>query len=232
MLFDELTQLLDPEPHRGPLNMAIDEILLRRATRPLLRVYRWARPAVSFGYFGCYEAVAACWRTEELVRRWTGGGEVLHGDGHDYTYTLIVPRSDPFSRVRAIESYRAIHQALASLMAEGRLAEISAAKISGACFDNPEQFDLVVDRRKVAGAAQRRTAHGLLHQGSINHPVTRSYGFAGGLVATLAARSFEEKISGEVLAAAGELELTKYGTDAWLRRFATGVAGAKESLAQ
>ena len=45
MLFEKMTEVLDPEPHGAALNMAIDEALLRTATEPLLRIYRWARPA-------------------------------------------------------------------------------------------------------------------------------------------------------------------------------------------
>lgn len=220
MLFDELTQLHDPEPHGGPLNMAIDEILLRCANRPLLRVYRWAQPAVSFGYFSRHELVAARWKTRELVRRWTGGGEVLHGE--DCTYTLIIPRSHPYSRIGAVESYRAIHHAMASLFAESHLAPSAEPKISESCFDNPARFDLIVAGRKAAGAAQRRTAQGILHQGSIDHPTATFPDFAGRLGAALAARTFEETISRETLAAAKELAETKYGTEAWLRRLGAG----------
>ncbi len=32
---------------------------------------------------------------------------------------------------------------------------------------HPTKFDIMLDGRKVGGAAQRRTKHGLLHQGSI-----------------------------------------------------------------
>jgi lipoate-protein ligase A len=36
------------------------------------------------------------------------------------------------------------------------------------CFVNPVEHDLIDDSgRKVAGAGQRRTQHGLLHQGSV-----------------------------------------------------------------
>ena len=49
MIFAALTEVLDPEPHNAALNMALDEVLLASCTAPLLRVYRWAQPAVSFG---------------------------------------------------------------------------------------------------------------------------------------------------------------------------------------
>ena len=69
MIFDELTEVADPEPHDAALNMAIDEVLLRHATAPLVRVYRWAHPAVSFGCFGKFAVEAA-----ERLNSAAGGG--------------------------------------------------------------------------------------------------------------------------------------------------------------
>ncbi|MCX7916244.1 MAG: hypothetical protein N3A53_08100, partial [Verrucomicrobiae bacterium] len=57
-------------PADGAWNMAADEMLLRQAVthaRPVLRVYRWSRPAVSFGYFQPYPLELAS--QYELVRR-------------------------------------------------------------------------------------------------------------------------------------------------------------------
>ena len=172
MLFDELTEVLDPEPHEAPLNMALDEVLLASATGPMLRVYRWARPAVSFGYFGKVADVAAAWPGREMVRRWTGGGIVPHGA--DVTYTLVVPRGCAFFRLRPDESYRTIHEHLAALLATlGTTVQVAAsasAKISDACFENPARHDLLGAAGKIAGAAQRRTRDGLLIQGSVQSP--------------------------------------------------------------
>src|SRR5688572_2548223 len=79
VIFSALTLLLDGIPHTGPVNMAMDEVLARTTSIPLLRVYRWSDNSVSFGYFGEYRAVAEHWPGRPLVRRWTGGGEVPHG---------------------------------------------------------------------------------------------------------------------------------------------------------
>src|ERR1700722_14928864 len=108
MLFEAIIEIIDPAPHAAPLNMAIDEALLHAASEPILRVYRWIRPAVSFGYFGRFDDVAEAWPGREMVRRWTGGGVVAHGE--DITYTLIVPRGLPFFQNSARESYRLIHE--------------------------------------------------------------------------------------------------------------------------
>jgi lipoyl(octanoyl) transferase len=219
MLFDELTEVLDPEPHAAALNMALDEVLLGRAAGPLLRVYRWARPAVSFGYFGNVADVEAAWPGREMVRRWTGGGIVPHGE--DVTYTLIVPRRCAFFRLGAEETYRAIHERIATLLAaHGRAVRVAAAaqaKVSDACFENPARYDLLTDAGKIAGAAQRRTKAGLLHQGSIQGAALPA-DFGAQL-----AKAFADKVCGRLLALdeveeARELSDAKYATDAWLRR--------------
>src|SRR2546423_1117404 len=42
-------------------------------------------------------------------------------------------------------------------------------RYSDNCFANPVRADVLLDGRKIAGAAQRRTTRGLLHQGSIQN---------------------------------------------------------------
>lgn len=220
MLFAELVEIIDPEPHPGPLNMAIDEVLLREAVRPSLRVFRWSEPALSFGYFGKFSEAEEAAAGRAIVRRWTGGGIVMHGG--DLTYTIVVPRAHPFYRHGAAESYRLIHEAIARhMMREGISAEVipvAGAQISSACFASPVQFDLVRDGAKIAGAAQRRTRWGLLHQGSIQ--TTQSLGAMGGTFAV----AFSGGIRREAVPAAWEksaraLADAKYGTPEWLRKF-------------
>ena len=75
------------------MNMAIDEALLETAVVPSIRFYRWHSPALSFGYFGKFSDVAIYAAERDLVRRWTGGGIVFHGD--DLTYSIVIPASDP-----------------------------------------------------------------------------------------------------------------------------------------
>jgi lipoate-protein ligase A len=216
VLFDELDLLIDPEPRGAAMNMAVDEVLLARASRPLLRVYQWAKPAVSFGYFDRWEPVAEAYPGREAVRRWTGGGVVLHGE--DWTYSVIVPRDHPFARERATESYQALHSHLASAVAGGlELTPEAAEKRSQACFENPARHDLLHHGQKVAGAAQRRTRFGLLHQGSVQG-ITLPPGFAERFAAVLAPWSRPFSLSAQDLEKAGELAAAKYGTQAWNRR--------------
>ncbi len=169
-IFKKLELWMDPVSRAGPEAMAVDEWLLENVTAPLLRVYRWDGDWASVGYFGnIAEARRAlpsvCW-----VRRWTGGGMVDHRA--DWTYSLIVPQAEPLARVRGAESYRWIHTALARvLVGEGipvNVSDGSAETGAALCFENPVSADLVgADGQKIAGAGQRRTRHGLLHQGSV-----------------------------------------------------------------
>lgn len=197
--------------------MAVDEVLLRTATVPWLRFYRWRRPSLSFGYFGRYSEVAAEAPQRELVRRWTGGGIVLHGE--DFTYSVILPRSELALSSPQV-TYRKIHDAMRSALSqhfEVALAEKNAPKVSEACFANAVTADVLFRGRKIAGAAQRRTRTGLLHQGSIQHdnlPASFSGAFAAALCPT-----FEPvPLDSELLSQAQTVAEARYGTSEWLQQ--------------
>ncbi len=200
--------------------MAIDEVLLQQVKVPLLRVYRWERPAVSFGYFEKFAPIYSRFPSLDLVRRWTGGGIVPHGD--DFTYSLLVPVNAGFMHARPGDSYLAIHERIAAAVrrcgSEVSVAARSDAKISQACFENATQHDILLNGRKIAGAAQRRTKFGLLHQGSIQTmslPAEFGHTLAGELSDNVAAKDLDEA----ALAAAESLAAAKYATDAWTQKF-------------
>ncbi|MDB6134593.1 MAG: lipoate-protein ligase [Verrucomicrobiales bacterium] len=181
-LFSEL-RFLDHRdtPADGAWNMAFDEVLLRcsdSGDSPLLRLYAWDRPTLSFGYFLNYaDAVAAAGPDEPVIRRWTGGGMVHHGQ--DLTWSLMVPASHPFSRVRPMESYGLLHQAAAAALEASGIGPAQVvgpaapAPRGGLCFEAPAPGDLLLNGRKIAGAGQRRTRQGLLHQASLCLPDRR-----------------------------------------------------------
>ena len=150
--------------------MAVDEWLLETAIAPVLRVYQWRGKWASLGYFGDLAQARKSLLDVTWVRRWTGGGVVDHRA--DWTYTVVAPSGEALASLRGAESYRRIHEALvATLRDEQREVRLSAGDTqTGAamCFDNPVSHDLVGgDGRKLAGAGQRRTRQGLLHQGSV-----------------------------------------------------------------
>jgi len=113
-LFAELTIYHDESPHSAAMNMSVDEALLESASIPTIRFYRWRSPALSFGYFGKFSDVAIYAAERDLVRRWTGGGIVFHGD--DLTYSIVIPASDPTFDESSIAIYEKIHRALSAAL--------------------------------------------------------------------------------------------------------------------
>ena len=215
------------------MNMAIDEALLELVTIPLIRFYRWQSPALSFGYFGRFTDVASYQCKRDLVRRWTGGGIVFHGQ--DLTYSLIIPASDTAFAESSTSIYEKVHQALCDALSEtGQLAVVAAGADRGPgsatvatrtgisdagynCFANPVRADVMIDGRKIAGAAQRRTRRGLLQQGSIQG-IEFGKSLTEQFVQALSANCCERKVDEEILNRARELAEQKYGTESWLRK--------------
>jgi len=155
--------------------MAWDEALLEASAsvgHPILRVYGWSEPAATFGYFQKFKDVSLLTSLRPLIRRPTGGGLVPHDA--DWTYSLIIPPNDPWYELKAVESYQRMHEwmraAFARIGTGAELAPVRRKEAEGQCFAGAEQFDLVREGRKIAGAAQRRTRHGLLIQGSVQPP--------------------------------------------------------------
>ena len=228
-LFADLTIYHDESPHSAAMNMAIDEALLETAVAPTIRFYRWRSPALSFGYFGKFSDVAIYAAERDLVRRWTGGGIVFHGD--DLTYSIVIPASDPVFDESSIAIYEKIHRALADALNgvgeravvaggvdPGGIALSKHAAASGYnCFANPVRADVMMNGRKIAGAAQRRTRRGLLQQGSIQGIVMKT-DLAEKFAQALSVNCSEFEINEEVFQRARELAQQKYGSESWLRK--------------
>jgi lipoyl(octanoyl) transferase len=167
-----LAFVIESSPAQAAFNMALDEALLEAMPRlgiPVLRFYSWSEPAASFGYFQKYEEVARATRLRPLVRRPTAGGMVPHDA--DWTYSVAFPTSHAWYSLRAVESYRRIHEwvrsAFARLGIATELADCRRGGGAGQCFLGYELSDVLWHGRKIAGAAQRRTRTGLLIQGSV-----------------------------------------------------------------
>jgi lipoyl(octanoyl) transferase len=230
-LFADLTIYHDQSPHSAAMNMAIDEALLETPVVPIIRFYRWRSPALSFGYFGKFSDVAIYAAERDLVRRWTGGGIVFHGD--DLTYSIVIPSSDPVFDESSIVIYEEIHRALCgALVKTGQRAVVAggvdpggfsaatraAVNASGYnCFANPVRADVMMDGRKIAGAAQRRTRRGLLQQGSIQGFAMKT-DLAQKFAQALSANCSEFEANEEIFRRAREFAQQKYGTESWRRR--------------
>jgi lipoate-protein ligase A len=214
----EIWDFLQSPSASAAFNMALDEALLHTAAkrgRPLLRVYSWARPSVSVGYFQKFPALLA--ESHEVVRRQTGGGVVYHVE--DTTYTVVVPPAHALYAMKTADAYRALHKAVAATFKSSPAlhdAQLRSPQGQYECFQRPVHGDVVIDGRKLAGGAQRRTRSGMLHQGSI----------AAKLSAKQLQRGFEEmlgvnfkryRLTDAERTLAEKLVGEKYATDAWNR---------------
>src|SRR5437868_1685207 len=171
--------------------MALDEVLLGTKRTPILRFYRWNSPSISFGYFVSFAEACEIARNRATVRRWTGGGIVPHGE--DLTYSIMIGSKDAAFALASKIIYQRVHLALGSALRE------------------------IENDRKIAGAAQRKTRNGLLHQGSIQRE-NLDERFRNAFARLLGDRIIAGSIGTDVMRAAEELAATKYATDLWLRR--------------
>ena len=230
-LFAHLTIYHDERPHSAAMNMALDEALLEFATVPTIRFYCWRSSALSFGYFGKFSDVALYATERDIIRRWTGGGIVFHGA--DLTYSIVIPSNDPIFSESSIVIYERIHRALVDALNEmgqravvaggvdpGGVALSKNAAVSASgynCFTNPVRADVMMDGRKIAGAAQRRTRRGLLQQGSIQGFLMKT-DLAQKFSQALSPSCREFEITEEIFRRATELAHEKYGTEFWLKK--------------
>lgn len=212
--------------------MALDETLAQ--TRPeafLLRFFRWAGPAATFGYAQRFREVeralppgigAAC------TRRPTGGGIVPHLD--DLTFSCVFPAGGVL-RHGAI--YRRLHAAiLGGLHGLGLQARLSAAPGGHAphgpagatqCFLQPVEQDILTDSGKVLGGAIRRYRDTVLYQGSLQmadaRPRAAAYeeAIAAALAGEWGLRWQRRGVAAEVLEAA-RARAAKYRDPEWIRK--------------
>lgn len=159
--------------------MAVDEVLLNQAVAklqkyPVLRIYGFYRKTITLGYGQKIKELAELdgYKKQgyELCRRITGGGAVFHGE--DLTYSLVVPIQEYPEFATPTKSYRLIHTAIAAGL-KSRSVPVSFNAKGGdptgaLCFDTPVRDDLMLEKQKLAGGAQKRAADYLLHQGSID----------------------------------------------------------------
>ena len=152
---------LDPRMH-----VALDEVLAGEVARgeagPSLRFWDWDRPLVVMGSFQSYrneiDEEGRRRHGIDVVRRITGGGAMFMEPGNCITYSLVVPASlvEGLSFQRSYEFLDDwVMGALAELGIRARYVPIN---------------DIASDQGKIAGAAQRRLAGGV-----VLHHVTMAY---------------------------------------------------------
>ncbi|MFZ0435466.1 MAG: hypothetical protein WAL87_05790 [Chthoniobacterales bacterium] len=219
-MFDSLDLILPDEAHDGPMQMALDEVLLGAVVRPTLRIYRWSSPCVTFGYFQKFAAVREAYPTIPVVRRWTGGGMVEHGK--DLTFSLMLPKGTEAASMPPASFYRELHRRLASWLAgvvspEVRLAGRDDIQAGPACFSAPAGDDLLLSGEKILGGAQRRSAGALLYQGSLQR-LERLPLDCLTMALSLSLRVDEQQIGRALMEEANLLAERRYRSNEWVLR--------------
>lgn len=195
--------------------MGADQAWLEQSELPVLRVYRWDQPTVTIGYAQNLTKLADALPAWPVVRRWTGGGVVLHDN--DFTYSVIVPSCQPWSQTNPLDSYRLIHESLAKALADGsRLAGPEDLIEAPFCFVAPALHDVVRGKVKIAGAGQRRGKLGLLHQGSVQQVMLKD-DFWPRWAAQLAKNVIvKSEMTPSMIERAHELTAKRYSLSSWL----------------
>lgn len=175
-------QILDTGPALPLENMAIDEDLLDSldgSSHPILHLYQWKVPSATYGYFikpsDHLDAQALQARHIHIARRSTGGGIIFHE--FDFAFSVLIPASHRGYSINTLDNYALINNVIAKAVAKFSgdnkpvLLPKEAESLQGAyrnfCMAKPTKFDVMLNGRKIAGGAQRRTKQGFLHQGSI-----------------------------------------------------------------
>jgi lipoyl(octanoyl) transferase len=217
MKFEKLRLIDDVIPKAASENMAVDEALFLTAETPVLRIYRWLSPSVSFGYFTPWNEVIRSFPGRDLVRRWTGGGIVEHGN--DLTYSLACPSG--LEIPKTLEFYQFIHAAVATVLRDAgysvEFAQSAETVDSNACFEKTVRYDLKSGGAKIAGAAVRRNRKGLLLQGSIQR-LQIPAGFGEMFGRALCDRPESHPLPEPILLYAKRIAREKYGAAEWNRK--------------
>jgi lipoate-protein ligase A len=252
-------RLLIDRPASGAWNMAVDEVLLESAARDglmTLRFYRWSEPTLSLGYFQRFAdreqhpASAQC----PIVRRSSGGGAIVHDQ--ELTYSLTVPIDLPIS-LDPLVLYDAAHDSLVEAFGSwGIRVRKFIDSEAGSCGKPPspvgavrnEPFlcfqrrtcgDVLLDRWKVCGSAQRRHRGAILQHGSVLltasaaapelpgvqevsgvtlHEIELVHAWKSRFASHLSARALADELTPSELSAARELTLAKHAAESWIKK--------------
>jgi lipoate---protein ligase len=177
-------QILDTGPAEASHNMAIDAMLLEQLSdvpHPILHLYEWQDDSTTYGHFlnpfDYLNEEGVRKRGLHLAKRPTGGGIIFHL--WDFAYSILIPASQPDFSINTLENYAFVNriamQAIKEFSGNGLTLTMLPAEeppfhrcCTNFCMAKPTKYDIVNNGRKVGGSAQRRTKHGLLHQGTIS----------------------------------------------------------------
>ena len=175
--------LIEREAATAASNMEYDAKLLRElvpSAAPILHLYDWTRPSLTYGFFAHPEKLLNLKSIEkhgfDLARRPTGGGVVFHV--WDLAFSVLIPSGSHLYSQNTLDNYEFINQVVFTVVQNfiGKSTLMSLTLHDSMmknpqqaffCMARPTKYDLVVGNKKIAGAAQRKMKQGFLHQGTI-----------------------------------------------------------------
>ncbi len=174
--------IIDSGKASGELHMKRDYQILTKilSSNSILHLYEWREDSATYG---CLLDVKKYLDLEKvaqkglsLAKRPTGGGIIFHL--WDFAFSYLMPASHSEFSINTLENYayvnRAVIQTVHEFLGE-KLPELLPEEPTPLdeasrhfCMAKPTKYDVMVNGKKVGGAAQRRKKQGFLHQGTIS----------------------------------------------------------------
>ncbi len=162
-------------------NMALDSALLsdlQSERDPILHLYDWEGESATYGYFinpdKFFNSEGIAKHGLHLAKRPTGGGIVFHNC--DLAFSVLMPASHGCFSFNTLDNYAFVNNrviwVVQKVMKQSvQLLPQETEMLEGACrsfcMAKPTKYDVMIQGKKVCGAAMRKTRHGFLYQGSI-----------------------------------------------------------------
>jgi lipoate-protein ligase A len=173
--------ILERQAASARANMEMDAKLLEGLgdqEKPILHLYEWEKESLTFGYFMKPEELLNLEEAEkrgiDWARRPTGGGTVFHL--WDLAFSVLIPAKSPLFSTNTLDNYNLVNRVVKDVVQEFIGGEASLTPDDAPfqdptcthfCMARPTKYDVMLQGKKIAGAAQRKTKDGFLHQGTL-----------------------------------------------------------------
>ena len=151
--------------------------------KPILHFHIWEKPSLTYGYFADIEKLIDKNVAEkeglDLGKRPTGGGVLFHI--WDLSFGFVLPKEDKRFSKNVLTNYGFVNKivvdAINSFLNQKGIIDFKIEflkeekkrnKLNNFCMALPTMYDVLINGKKVVGAAQRQKNQGFLHQGTIS----------------------------------------------------------------
>lgn len=176
-------RVIDSGACTAEFNMALDEAIAMSVANSsavlTLRLYKWRQPSVSIGAFQKISDINRDFcqtHNIPIVRRITGGKAILHDS--ELTYSVCGKNEGIFSK-SLFDTYMTISLALQKALeylgvqTEMREDKTNTLANHAICFNATSFAEIMYNKHKLIGSAQKRFKHGFLQHGSIPYTIDK-----------------------------------------------------------